>query len=60
MNIAMKTLLFVLAFMVGVVLTILRHVWFEAGGTLLFDLALVVFATAVLFILLGGGDSQEV
>jgi hypothetical protein len=50
MNIAMKTLLFVLAFMAGVVLTILRYVWFEAGGTLLFDLALVVFAAAVLFI----------
>lgn len=60
MNIAMKTWLFVLAFMVGVVLYILRHVWFATGDTLLFDLALVVFAAAVLFILLGGGDSQEV
>jgi hypothetical protein len=50
MNIAMKTWLFVLAFMVGVVLTILRHVWFATGDILLFDLALVVFAAAVLFI----------
>ena len=38
MNIAMKTWLFVLAFMVGVVLYILRHVWFATGDTLLFDL----------------------
>jgi hypothetical protein len=49
-NITIRILLFVLAFMVGVVLTILRHVWFAAGDTLLFDLALVVFAAAVLVI----------
>jgi hypothetical protein len=57
MDIAIKTLLFILAFMVGVIFYFIRHLLAPAGGTHLFDLALFAFALSVLAILFGGKNT---